>query len=135
KKKLGLEKILTYRLDSLPDDAETRRKIFAFVKDIGLTKADGGVTTIVVPFNSQLSGLDKLADEFDVNVAVVGGNAAVSMKALEGLGKRVGIGIDTGAWTQENLAARDGLAMVKDRVNYIRLRDRSGRGANARNVL
>jgi type 1 glutamine amidotransferase len=128
KSKLGLEQILTYRLDTLPDDVETRRKIFAFAKDMG-------VSTIVVPFTSQLSGLDKLADEFNVNVAVLGGNAAVSMKTVEGLGKRVGIGIDTGAWAQDGLAPRDGLTMVKDRLLYVRLRDRSGRGANARNVM
>ena len=128
KTKLGLEKILSYRLDVLPGDADTRRKLFEFAKDMG-------ITTLVVPFNSQLSGLDKLGDEFGVNVAVLGGNAAVSMKAVEGLGKRVGIGIDTGDWVQNGLASRDGLAMVKDRLVYVRLRDRSGRGANARNVL
>jgi type 1 glutamine amidotransferase len=128
KTKLGLEQILTYRLDMLPDDVETRRKIFAFAKDMG-------VSTLVVPFASQLSGLDKLAEEFNVNVAVLGGNAAVSMKTVEGFSKRVGIGIDTGAWAQEGLATHDGLTMVKDRLVYVRLRDRSGRGANARNVL
>jgi type 1 glutamine amidotransferase len=128
KTKLGLEEILTYRLDTLPDALETRRKIFAFARDMG-------VSTIVVPFTSQLSGLDKLADEFAVNVAVLGGNAAVSMKTVEGFGKRVGIGIDTGAWAQDGLAPHDGLTMVKDRLMYVRLRDRSGRGANARNVL
>jgi type 1 glutamine amidotransferase len=128
KAKLGLEQILAYRLDALPGDTETRRKIFTFAKDMG-------VTTIVVPFASQLGGLDKLGDEFGVNVAVLGGNAAVSMKAVEGLGKRVGIGIDTGSWIQDGLGAREGLAMVKDRLLYVRLRDRSGRAANARNVL
>jgi type 1 glutamine amidotransferase len=128
KEKLGLEKILTYRIDPLPGDTDTRRKLFAFAKDMG-------ISTIVVPFTSQLGGLDALGNEFDVNVAVLGGNAAVSMKAVEGLGKRVGIGIDTGDWTQSGLASREGLAMVKDRLIYVKLRDRSGRGANARNVM
>jgi type 1 glutamine amidotransferase len=135
KKKLGLEKILTYRLDTLPGDVETRRKIFAFVKEMGLTKEDRGMTTIVVPFNSQLSGLDALADEYGVKVAVYGGNAAVTMKAIESFRKSLGIGIDTGAWAQEGLAVRDGLAMVKDRLLYVRVSDRSGRGANARSVM
>jgi hypothetical protein len=128
KAKLGLETVLTYRLDTLPGDTESRRKLFAFARDMG-------ITTIVVPFTSQFGGLDALGNEFNVNIAVLGGNAAVSMRAVEGLGKRVGIGIDTGDWTQSGLASRDGLAMVKDRLLYVRLRDRSGRGANARNVL
>jgi type 1 glutamine amidotransferase/sugar phosphate isomerase/epimerase len=128
KEKLGLETILTYRVDPLPNDTDSRRKLFAFAKDMG-------IATIVVPFTSQFGGLDALGNEFDVNIAVLGGNAAVSMKVVEGLGRRVGIGIDTGDWAQTGLAARDGLAMVKDRLVYVRLRDRSGRSPNARNVM
>ena len=56
------------------------------------------------------------------------------MKALEGQGKRLGVGIDTGSVAQEGVSATDALAVVKDRLRYVNLRDRSDRGPPARNV-
>jgi hypothetical protein len=120
-------RISSYRVDILPDEVASRRKLFEFAKALG-------INAIIVPFNSQLGGLDALADESGVNVAVLG-NGSLLMKALEGRSKRLGIGIDTGTWAQEGISPRDGLAMVKDRLLYVNLRDRSGRASNARNVL
>src|SRR5262249_21671148 len=91
KKRLGLEEILVYRLDALPPDTETRRKIFGFAKDMG-------VTTIVVSLSADLGGLDPIADESGVNVAVLAdpANQARIMTVLSGHSKRIGIGVDAG---------------------------------------
>ena len=128
--RMGTVRLLTYRLDLLPADAASQRKIFAFVK------AMNG-DTIVVPAGAPLAGLDALADEFSVNVAIMTApaTAARTVKELEGEGRRLGVGIDTGLWVQEGVSARNGVAAVKDRLLYLNLRDRSGRGAAARNVL
>ena len=120
-------RVSAYRVDSLPADAATRRRVFDFAQDLG-------ATTIVVPGNADLSGLDTLAEEFRVNVAVLNSSAA-TLKAMEGRSKRLGIGIDTGTWVQEGTNVRDEIARVKDRLLYISLRDRSARGANATNVV
>jgi type 1 glutamine amidotransferase len=127
---MGTVRLLTYRVDRLAPDSASRRKLFEFGKAMG-------VDTIVVPSNTTLEGLDTLADEFGINVAVMADAARPlrTMKALEGKSKRLGIGIDTGVWAQEGVAPRDGLAIVKERLLYVNLRDRSGRGAAARNVL
>jgi type 1 glutamine amidotransferase/sugar phosphate isomerase/epimerase len=125
--RMGEIRMLAYRVASLPEDASSRRKLFEFAKGMG-------VNTLVVPANTQLDGLDALADEFAVNVAVLGNPAAV-MASLQGHGKRLGLGLDTGAWAQDGVSPRTGLAAIKDRLLYVSLRDRSGRGANARNVL
>jgi len=126
--RMGTVKLLTYRVNAL-GDMSSQRKIFEFSKAMG-------VDTIVVPANAALADLDTLAHEFGVNVAVRA--EAVRpvrlMKSLEGKGKRLGIGVDTGLWVQEGVSPRDALAFVKDRLLYVNLRDRSGRGANARNV-
>ena len=53
---------------------------------------------------------------------------------MEGRSRRLGVGIDTGQWAQDGTNVRDGVARVKDRLLYVNLRDRSGRGANAQNV-
>lgn len=120
-------RVSAYRVDSLPADAATRRRVFDFAQDLG-------ATTIVVPGNTDLTGLDTLAEEFRVNVAVLNSSAA-TLKAMEGRSKRLGIGIDTGTWAQEGTNVRDKIARVKDRLLYVNLRDRSGRGANATNVV
>ena len=69
-----------------------------------------------------------------VNVAVMS-SSPETLKAMEGRSKRLGVGIDTGTWAQEGTAVREGIARVKDRLLYVNLRDRSGRGAGARNVV
>jgi hypothetical protein len=120
-------RVSAYRVDSLPADAATRRRVFEFAQDLG-------ATTVVVPGNTDLAGLDTLAEEFRVNVAVLNTSAA-TLKAMEGRSKRLGIGIDTGTWAQDGTNVRDEIARVNDRLLYVNLRDRSGRGGNATNVV
>jgi type 1 glutamine amidotransferase/sugar phosphate isomerase/epimerase len=126
----GNVRMLTYRAERLAPDAPSRRKLFEFAKAMA---AD----TIVVPSNTALEGLDTLAEEFGVNVAVLGDAARPvrTMKALEGKGKRLGIGVDTGMWIQEDVSPTEALTIVRDRLLYVLLRDRSARGPAARNVM
>jgi hypothetical protein len=67
-------RVSAYRVDSLAADAATRRRVFDFAQDLG-------ATTIVVPGNTDLTGLDTLAEEFLVNVAVLDSSAA-TLKAM-----------------------------------------------------
>jgi type 1 glutamine amidotransferase len=120
-------RVSAYRVESLPADTATRRRVFDFAHHLG-------ATTIVVLGNTDLTGLDTLAEEFRVNVAVLNSSAA-TLKAMEGRSKRLGIGIDTGAWAQDGTNVRDEIARLKDRLLYVNLRDRSARGANATNVV
>ena len=127
--RMGNIRMSTYRVET-PGDAAAQRKLFEFAKAMG---AD----TIVTRTSSGLSGLDTLAGEFDVKVAVLVPAAGPGrlMKDLESRSKRIGVGIDTGAWAQTGTSVREGLAAVKDRLLYVNLRDRSDRGPAARNVL
>ena len=119
-------RIGAYRVDSLPADAPTRRRVFDFVQKLGATK-------LVVPANTALDGLDALAEEFRIYVAVLN-SSAETLKMMEGRSRRLGIGIDTGIWAQDGTNVRNEVARVKDRLLYVNLRDRSARGANAQNV-
>jgi type 1 glutamine amidotransferase len=119
-------RVSAYRVDSMPADAATRRRIFEFARALG-------ATTIVVPGNTDYAGLDTLAEEFRATVAVMNGSAEI-VKAMEGRSRRLGVGIDTGQWAQDGTNVRDGVSRVKDRLLYVNLRDRSGRGGNAQNV-
>ena len=120
-------RVSAYRVDNLPADATVRRRVFDFAQKLG-------ATTIVAPASAALDGLDALAEEFKINVAILN-SSAETMKAIEGRSRRLGVGIDTGQWAQEGTNVREGVARVKDRLIYVLVRDRSARGAGAQNVL
>jgi type 1 glutamine amidotransferase len=127
---MGTVRALTYAVDALPADPATQRKVLDFAKALG-------AETVVVPAHTPLAGLDAAADAAGVNVAVLSDAARPTalLKGLEGKGKRLGIGIDTGLWVQDGVPVTERVTLVKDRLLYLRLRDRSARGASARNVL
>ncbi len=126
---MGSVRLLTYSVDRLPADAAGQRKVLEFAKAMG-------AETVVVPAATPIAGLDALADELAMNVAIMSDVARPSplMQSLAGKTRRLGIGIDTGLWAQDGVSPREGVALVKDRLLYVRLRDRSGRGSGARNV-
>jgi len=127
-KELG-EQVLAYRVDSIGADEATRRNVFAFAKAIN-------APTIVVPADAAvLTELDKLAEEFAINVAVESkGDPKVVMRAVEGRGKRIGVAADLGAWMQAGVKPVDGLAIVKERLLLVSVADRSALGAGGRDV-
>jgi hypothetical protein len=74
-------RMTSYRLDTLPADSASRRKVFEFAKELG---AD---TITVAPAPNLAADLDALADEFQINVAFDDQRAAKTvLAALEGRG-------------------------------------------------
>jgi type 1 glutamine amidotransferase len=126
---MGDVRLLTYRLEG----ASTRESV---EKALQLAR-DMGAETVLVPADTPLEGLDAIADRAGVNLAVMADSARPTalLKALAGKSRRIGVGIDTGRWAQEGVAPADGLALVKERLLYLRLRDRSARGPGSREVL
>ena len=129
KKRMGDVRLLTYRVEGAAGP-EAIEKALRFA-------ADMGAETVVVPAGTTLEGLDVKADQAGINVAVMADSARPTglVKALAGKGKRLGIGIETGLWAQEGVSPADGLALVKERLRYLRLGDRSAPGPGGRPVL
>ncbi len=126
--RLGAVRMSTYRVPTLGDHA-MQRKIYAFAKAMD-------VDTVVAPFDSALTSIDAFAAEFGIKTALMGqGSRPMGlMKELGSRSKWIGVGIDTGLWAQDGIPPHEGLALVRDRLLYLKLRDRSARGASARNV-
>jgi type 1 glutamine amidotransferase len=123
------EAISAYRVDNLGTDGAMRRRVFEFAKAINvpliITSADA----------ANPAELDKLAEEFEINVALESkGDPKLVMAALEGRGKRMGVSAHLGGWAQAAIKAVDGLAIVKDRLLHITAADRSTLNARARVV-
>ena len=129
KRRMGEVRLLTYRLEGSPT-RQSVEKALQFASDMG-------AETVVVPAGTSVEGLDAIADGTGVNLAVMAdsGRPSALLKVLAAKSKRLGVGIDTGLWAQEGVAPADGLALVKERLLYLRLRDRSAGGRGGRNVL
>jgi type 1 glutamine amidotransferase/sugar phosphate isomerase/epimerase len=127
-------RMVAYHVDKLePDD----RKVFEFAKSLGVEMI------IAAPDVASLAGIDKLANEFGINVAVENlgrketpayWNPKSVLVALRGRSNRIGIRADTGYWMQDGIDPRDALVQVKDKLMSVSLRDRSSLGDAGRDV-
>src|SRR5206468_922559 len=117
------------KVPSLGSDAAGSRKIFELAKSLNV------VTIVSENAPGALGPIDKLANEYNINVALSKPADPQSLlKAVEGLSNKVGACVDTGSWMEQGMKPLDGLAALKDRVVAVRLRDRSALGKNGRNV-
>jgi type 1 glutamine amidotransferase len=107
-----------YFTAELSEDEQIARKQFEFAKSLGIE------TLAVERTPRSLPAIEKLADEFSINVALSGGPKTV-LDALQGRGKRIGAYADLGKWTQAGVTPLDGVALLKDRLLAVRLGDRN----------
>jgi len=123
------QQIFAYRVD-LGSDSASQRKIFEFAKSINVPMIVTGSDPAAFP------ALDKLATEFGIDVAIESAKEPKSlMTALQGRGKRIGVAADLGAWAQEGVKPVDGLAVVKDKLMMVDVRDRNALGAKGKDVV
>lgn len=123
------ESITAYRVDNLGADSASRRRVFEFAKAINVPLIITGADA------ANPAELDKLAEEFGINVALESKADPKSvMAALEGRGKRMGVSAHLGGWAQAGIKAVDGLAIVKSKLLHVTAADRSALNARARTV-
>ena len=106
-----------YFTPAISEDGQIARKTFEFAKSLGVE------TLAVERMPASLPAIEKLADEFAVNVAL-SGNAKTCVDALQGRGRRLGAYADLGKWVQEGVEPLDGIALLDDRVMALKLSDR-----------
>jgi type 1 glutamine amidotransferase len=118
-----------YRVDTIPSDAESRQKLFAFAKELGAE------TIVTGAMPSSLSELDSLAGKSGINVAIESQDDPKDlMNSIQKLSPRIGVSANVGQWMEHGVRPVDGLSTIHDRLMAVRLRDRSRLGANARDV-
>ena len=123
------QQILAYRVDTVGTDEVSRRKVFE------LAKAINTPIIIVGADATALAELEKLAEEFAINVAIDNRkDPKAAVAALEGRSARMGIAADLGAWMRAGIKPVEALADVKGRLLVVSLSDRSALGAAGREV-
>jgi type 1 glutamine amidotransferase len=113
-----------YFTAEISGDEPTARKQFEFAKSLGVE------TVVVSRMPTAFPVLEKLADEFGVNVALSGSLKTV-LDALQGRGPRIGAYADLGTWMRDGIAPLDGVAQIKERLLVLKLGDRSAVGKSA----
>lgn len=110
-------RLVAYRAGAIPVDESSRRRLFAFAKAVDIET----IVTSAEP--AALADLDKLADEYGVNVAVEGANSKNLVSSLDGLSSRIGLSVDTDAWARAGIKPTDALKLVNDRLLILGLPD------------
>jgi type 1 glutamine amidotransferase len=109
-----------YVVGDLGVSEPTARKVFEFAKNLGVE------TLVVERAPDRL--MDKLADEYGINIAL-SGTPTMVLEALQGRSQRIGAYADLGKWMREGIAPLDGVLLLKERLLVLRLSDRSALGA------
>jgi hypothetical protein len=112
------QRLTAYSVSSIGPDETAARELFQFASDLKIE------TIISAPAPEGLSLIDKLAAEFNVNVAVAnGGNPVELRKLLEAQSARIGVCADLEQWRHAGIKPLEGLAALGDRLMAVRLRD------------
>jgi len=102
-------KISAYHVTRLGPD-ENGRKTFEFARSLG-------VETIVAEAEpASLGAVDRLADEFAINVAMDARNPKALAGTIGERSTRIGASVDLAAWEKGGIKPAEGFSVLKDRV-------------------
>jgi type 1 glutamine amidotransferase len=105
-------KVSAYHVSRLGPD-EDGRLIFAFAKDLG-------AETIVADVEpASLAGVDRLAGEFGVNVALDGPDPTALAASIRNRSPRIGAAVDLAAWGKKGIKPSAGFSALRDRVMVV----------------
>jgi len=119
KKKLAEngQKLVCYGVVHLGKNEAENRKVFDFAKDMGIE------TIVSEPAAGSFDLLDKLTEEYGINVAIHNHpkpspywNPEAVLKAVEGHSKRIGACADTGHWMRSDIDPLEALKKLEGRI-------------------
>jgi len=110
-------------------------RTFEFAKDMGIE------TLVAEPGENQFDQLDKLCEEFGINVAIHDHpkpshywNPDTVLKVTKGRSKRIGACCDTGHWMRSNLNPIECLKRLEGRIISFHFKDLNKMGGDAHDV-
>jgi len=108
-------KLVNYGVVGLPNDEKECRKVFDFAKKMGVE------TIVSEPSKETMSLLDKLTEEYGINVAVHNHpkpspywDYKIELDALQGHSKRIGSCADTGHWMRSCTDSAETVKKLKE---------------------
>ncbi|MCC6491199.1 MAG: sugar phosphate isomerase/epimerase [Candidatus Hydrogenedentes bacterium] len=117
-------KLMNYGVVGLGADEAENRKVFEFAKKMGIE------TIVSEPAPETLPAIDKLAQEYGINVALHNHPAPSKywdpktvLNACNGLSNRVGSCADTGHWMRSGVDPLEAVKMLEGRIISFHLKD------------
>ena len=117
-------KLVNYGVCGLSTDVDKSRKIFEFAKDMGIE------TIVSEPAEDAFDTVEKLCDEFEINVAIHNHpkpsfywSPDTVLRVCKGRSKRIGACCDTGHWPRSGLNPIDCLKKLKGRIISFHFKD------------
>ena len=109
------QQVLAYRVDDMPADSASRRKVFELAKDVT-------APLMIVNGASDLVELDSLAEEFGIAVALESRkDPRALMTLLAARSKRIGVAANLSGWIAAGVKPIDALDVVKDRLLFVQV--------------
>ena len=129
--------MLTYYIGRIPKDEAGCRKVFEFGRKIGIE------TFMSEPVPEALDTIERLCDEYDINVALHNHGPKASphywrpeaiVKVCEGRTRRIGACADVGYWMRAGIDPIQGIKTLKDRLITLQMHDLHAQGAEGHDV-
>ena len=116
--------LVAYGVVGIPKEEEEARKVFDFVKKMGI-----GIV-VCEPSRTVFDLVEKLAEEYDVKIAIhnhpkpsMYWDYKKVLDATEGRSPRIGSCADTGHWMRSNLIPLDAIKALEGRIVSFHLKD------------
>ena len=127
--------IINFGVTGIPGDEANARKTFEWAKKLGIK------TLVSEPQESQIPLLDKLAQEYDMTIAIHDHpkpshywNPEFVLKATAKASPRIGACADTGHWVRSGLDPVECLKKLHGRIISLHFKDLNKRARNAHDV-
>ena len=130
-------RMLTYYARNIPTDEAACRKLFEFGNKMGVE------TIVGEPKTEQLDLLDKLANEYGINIAIHNHDQGISpiywrpenvLKACAGRSQRIGACPDLGYWLRSGIDPIEAIRLLKDRILVVHMHDLHESGGKGHDV-
>lgn len=105
--------IMAYALPAIPKGDAARRKLFAFARALDIT------TIVATARAADLEAIDKLVEEYGVNVALRGVAPQTVAVLLEKRGPRIGATVDVEDWRRRGLKMAEGVKAIGKRLMVV----------------
>lgn len=110
-------RLINFGVVPLPNDEAACRKVFDFARDMGIT------TIVSEPPEDAFETIDKLCQEYEINVAIHNHpkpshywSPDTVLKVCEGRSERIGACADTGHWVRSGLDPLECIKKLKGRI-------------------
>lgn len=128
-------KLVNYGVVGLDSNEENDRKIFDFAKAMGIQ------TIVSEPTFDSFDVVEKLADEYGINVALHNHpkpspywDPQIVLDQVKGRSKRLGACADTGHWIRSGIDPLEAIKLLEGRVISLHLKDLNEKSAEGHDV-